>query len=181
LAGFSAVVDRLGEFQEVVVAKLQHGKASIEATASTEEDATAAATAGDVAGATATAKMEENAVVAVHGTAAAGAAAASSSSTGSGSDKAVGSTAVPSPSADRIVIVHVTTPAAAAAAAVDGGTVLRAGYGDAGDVLLSLHDLSITTPDASLSLVDGVNLQVCLRYMALELGGRSPGEGWWEG
>ena len=150
------MVDRLGEFQEVVVAKLQHGKSSIEATASTEETATAATATSPSATATAASSREEAPSIKGEKERGETAAAAADVSSSSGSSDM----AVASASGQRIVIVHVTTPAAVAAAEADGGTVLRAGYGEEGETLLSLHDLSISTPDGSLALVDGLNLQV---------------------
>jgi hypothetical protein len=158
LAGFSAVVDRLGEFQEVVDVKLRHTHPRVRrqraAAATLAAAAAAAATPGAASTSSAVVKASSNT-----------------------SDQTVTGSAVDS--SDRDAAGLAVSPAAlaaghdAGAAGIqivqvlpwqsqlspsidDGDTTAGAGQ----DVLLELDDVSITTPDGALALVQRLSLQV---------------------
>lgn len=150
LAGFSAVVDRLGEFQEVVDVKLRHTHPRV------RRQRAAAATLAAAAAAT---------PAAAHDTASSGAA-----------DQTLARPALDSSNQN---VAATAVPAAAAAADYDNAACiqivqvlpwqsqLNSSMDDANgagqDVLLELDDVSITTPDGALALVQRLSLQVGCR------------------
>jgi ATPase subunit of ABC transporter with duplicated ATPase domains len=185
LAGFSAVIDRLGEFQEVVTAKLKHGKLTVEAPDSEggpttqqqqegpqEEQqeegegmaAARATTAAAAAGGGAVGTPEAAPLQAATDTAAAATAAAA--------------TSAPPPAGTAAAAAAET--AGAAAAAETGIRIIHRPA--AGDLLLSLADVCMSTPDGSVPLVQHLDLEVGRGRSLLIMGpsgaGKTSVSGW---
>lgn len=149
LAGFSAVVDRLGEFQEVVDVKLRHTHPRVK-----KQRAAAASLAAAVASASA---------------------AESAASSVDEGDKQITQQATTQTTPTAAAVAAATAAAAAAAANgtpepgiqivyvlpdQNGSSSSGSRVGDLGDVLLELDHVSINTPDGSLALVQDVSLKV---------------------
>lgn len=138
LAGFSAVVDRLGEFGEVVDSRLRHDWGGNGGGAGATATATATASGSSL-------EEEEDAAAAASAGAAAGAA-----------------------DVGTIRIVHVRSdagPCSRSAASSLGGEGEGAGSGAAtqtggGRLLLELEAVSVSTPDGRTRLVRGLSLAV---------------------
>lgn len=144
LASFSAVIDRLGEFEEVVNAP----KAAQAAAAQPGIDS--GATAADAAGSSAAASAAASTAAGGTAGAADNAALPAAAAAGAQPQSEAARAALEAALGERIQIVDV--------AAAAGSTNSSGGGG--GDVLLELEGVTLRTPDGSATLVQDLDLQV---------------------
>lgn len=156
LAGFSAVIDRLGEFQEVVDVKLRHTHPRVK-----RQRAAAASLAAAVALATSTSSDDgaEPLEASAHQQSAATAAATleqqqvnETQQDSSSTTSATSATSDSDIAAPGIQVVHVLPD--------QSGSSSSSRRGVSGDVLLELDHVSINTPDGSLALVQDLSIKV---------------------
>ncbi|GBF88477.1 hypothetical protein Rsub_01190 [Raphidocelis subcapitata] len=151
LAGFSAVIDRLGEFSEVSDIKLRH----VFTIEGAEDGAPAAAPAAGAAGAAATAAAGATSAAAAKN----GAAAANDGAALRRAPRPTAASAAAAAAAGPggITIVHLGPAPAPPSSAAANGSSSRAA---SGQLLLELRGLCISTPDGSAKLAQQLDLEV---------------------